>query len=52
MKGKPGIAFLILGVAFLALGVSGQGNFVGIGVAFLVIGVVFLLRQKRARGPK
>ena len=52
MKGKPGIPFLILGVAFLAIGVSGQRGFWGIGAAFLAIGVAMLVRQRRAGGLK
>ena len=52
MKGKPGIPFLVMGVAFLAIGASGQRVFLGIGAAFLAIGVAFLLRQKRAGGSK
>jgi hypothetical protein len=52
MKGKPGIPFLAMGVAFLAIGVSGQRAFLGIGAAFLAIGVALLVRQKRAGGSK
>ncbi len=52
MKGKPGVAFVIMGVAFLVIGASGQGSFLGIGAAFLAIGVAFLVRQKRAGGSK
>jgi len=52
MKGKPSIPFLVMGVAFLAIGVSGQRVFLGIGAAFLAIGVTLLVRQKRAGGSK
>jgi len=58
MKGKPGIPFLAMGVAFLVIGVSGHRAFLGIwaaflaSAAFLAIGVTFLVRQKRASGPK
>jgi hypothetical protein len=45
MKGKPG-------VPFLAIGVSGQRAFLGVGVAFIAIGVALLARQKRAGGSK
>lgn len=49
MKSNPGFPFLILVVVFVAIGASGQRNFLGIGAAFLAIGVVFLVRQKRAK---
>jgi hypothetical protein len=52
MKGKPGIAFLTIGLAFIAIGASGQRAFLGIGAAFLAIGLVWLVRQKRAGGQK
>jgi hypothetical protein len=52
MKRTPGMAFLIIGVAFLALGASGRRAFLGIGVAFFAIGVAFLARERRGRGPK
>jgi len=46
------MAFLALGVIFLAIGTAGQRNFLGIGAAFLAIGAVFLAQNRRARGPK
>jgi hypothetical protein len=46
------MAFLALGVIFLAIGTGGQRNFIAIGAAFLAIGVVFLARSRRARGSK
>lgn len=47
MKGKPGMAFLTIGLAFIAIGASGQRAFLGIGAAFLAIGLAALVRQKR-----
>ena len=52
MKARPAVPFLIMGVTFLALGVSGQRGFLGIGGAFLVIGAALMLRQKRTGDSK
>jgi hypothetical protein len=52
MKRRPGIIFVILGAAFLALGASHQRAYLGIGAAFLALGIVFLVRQKRAGGSE
>jgi len=42
-----------LGIAFLAIGISGpRNNFVGIGAAFLAIGVALWVRERRTRAPK
>ena len=38
--------FISLGIAFIALGISGQRTFIPIGVVFLIIGAV-LLRKGR-----
>jgi LPXTG-motif cell wall-anchored protein len=43
-----GLAFLAVGVAFLALGSSGQRAYLPIGLAFIVIGVIFILRRRRS----
>ena len=50
--GAPGIAFIVIGVVFIAIGSSGQRAFIGVGAAFAVIGLVFLIRQRRAAGLK
>jgi hypothetical protein len=42
----PGIGFIAIGAAFIAIGSSGQRAFLGLGAAFLVIGIVFLARQR------
>jgi LPXTG-motif cell wall-anchored protein len=47
MKRKRGMPFVALGLAFLAIGASGQRAFLAMGLAFLAIGIVFLVRQKR-----
>jgi hypothetical protein len=52
MKPKPGLPFLVMGLAFVAIGASGQRAFLGIGTAFLAIGLVMLMREKRAGGSK
>ena len=48
--GASGIAFIVLGVVFIAIGSSGQRAFLGVGAAFAVIGLVSLIRQRRAEG--
>jgi hypothetical protein len=48
-KRNPGLTFLILGIAFLAVSRSGQRIFLITGVTFLFIGLAFLLRQRRDR---
>ena len=46
-----GIAFLIVGVTFFAVGlVTQQSAFYGIGPAFLTIGIVFIATAKTKRG--
>jgi len=46
------MAFFAIGVAFLAIGYSGQRAFVAIGAAFLFIGFVFVVRHRRSGGLK
>ena len=48
MKPKAGLPFLVIGMAFIALGISGQKAFIGIGVVFLAVGTAMLARQRRA----
>lgn len=48
MKPKAGIPFLVIGIAFIALGISGQKAFIAIGIVFMAIGAALLLRQRRA----
>ena len=50
--GASGLVFLVAGLAFIAIGSSGQRAFLFIGAAFLVLGLVSLVRQRRAGGPK
>ena len=47
-KRPAGIAFLVLGIGLLAIGMSGQRAFMGTGVVFLVLGIVFLARSAKA----
>jgi hypothetical protein len=45
----PGVAFLAVGVALLAVAMStDQSPLIGVGAAFLVLGAVFLSRSRRA----
>jgi hypothetical protein len=48
-QATPGV-FIALGVAFVAIGASGQRAFLGIGAVFLVVGFVILARERRAGG--
>jgi hypothetical protein len=47
-----GFPFLAIGIAFTALGWSGQKSFLAIGLAFVAIGLVLLARGRNARGAK
>ena len=52
MQGKQiqgaGLTFLGCGIAFSAIGVSGQSTFIGVGLAFMVLGIVFLAKSRQA----
>lgn len=41
------IAFLVLGIAFIAIGLSGQRTFIYIGIAFLVVALLQWRRPRR-----
>ena len=49
-KPKAGVVFLVLGLAFIALGLAGQRVFLILGLVFLVIGLAGAIRQSRAGG--
>jgi hypothetical protein len=38
--GTPGIALIVIGVVFIAIGSSGQRALLGVGAAFVVIGLI------------
>ena len=44
------MAFIAIGVVFIAIGSSGQRAFLGLGAVFIVLGFVMLARQRRAGG--
>jgi hypothetical protein len=44
------MAFIVIGVVFIAIGSSGQRAFLAIGAAFIILGMVSLVRQRRANG--
>lgn len=48
MKSKSGNSFLVPGIVFLVIGISGNNAFRAIGIAFLAIGIAQLVREKRA----
>lgn len=50
-KRTAGFAFLALGIALGAVGMSGQQAFVGVGVVFLCLGIIFIT-QSREEGPR
>jgi drug/metabolite transporter (DMT)-like permease len=47
-----GVAFVVVGVIFIAMGSSGQRAFLPIGGAFALIGIVFIVRQRRSGAIK
>lgn len=47
VKGRPGIVFLTLGLAFVALGAAGQRVFLFIGIAFLAIAIALMVGRSR-----
>jgi len=52
VKPGPGVPFVAIGIAFIALGISGQRAFIAIGGAFLALGAVLMFRQWRVGGSK
>jgi hypothetical protein len=50
-RGGGGIAFVVIGVVFMAMGITRDGGsaFIGIGAAFMVIGLVRMGRAHRRR---
>jgi membrane-bound ClpP family serine protease len=48
-SGASGMALIVFGVVFIAIGSSGQRTtFIVVGAAFAVIGVVLLIRRRTA----
>ncbi|HZM17164.1 MAG TPA: hypothetical protein VFE28_14275 [Candidatus Krumholzibacteria bacterium] len=45
LKRRSGMAFVVIGVAFLAISLSGQRAFTALGLAFLAIGIARLVRR-------
>lgn len=41
------VPFLVIGISFIVLGISGQRAFLGIGIAFLILGFIMAIRLKR-----
>ncbi len=42
-----GAGFIGVGVAFLAIGISGQIALIGVGMAFFAIGIAFLVKSRQ-----
>ena len=49
MKSRSAVPFLALGFAFIAFGMSGQREFLGVGLVFLGVGLAFWVRQTRVK---
>ncbi|HEY2932917.1 MAG TPA: hypothetical protein VGK99_14330 [Acidobacteriota bacterium] len=47
-----GVSLVVLGVIFLALGVSGRQAFLGVGAGFLIGGLALLVLQGRSGSSK
>ncbi len=48
-KRTPALAaFLVIGIAFITIGMSGNSAFIPIGCAFIVIGVAGIARSRKA----
>jgi hypothetical protein len=48
-KRPPALAaFLIIGIAFITIGISGNSAFIPIGCAFIVIGIAGIARSRKA----
>ena len=45
---STGAVFVVLGLAFIAIGAARQRAFVAVGIAFLVIGAVRMARSRRS----
>jgi hypothetical protein len=52
VKRGPGVPFLVMGIAFISLGISGQRAFIAIGGAFLALGAALMFRRRRVGGSK
>lgn len=39
--------FLVLAIAFIALGISGQRTFIFVGITFLILGLVLMRKERR-----
>lgn len=42
----PGVVFLIIGIALIAVGIGGRSALLYAGLAFLVIGLVQMMRRR------
>ena len=49
---NSGVMFLAVGVAFMALGISGQRVFLWVGIAFLGLGASLMVRSRRCSYDK
>ena len=49
---KPGIAFLVIGVVFIAVGASGPHALLAVGVVFMAVGAALTARARKASGTE
>ena len=49
-RNAAGVAFVGVGIAFIAIGASGRSAFIAIGMVFLVIGLAAFVRAHRGGG--
>jgi len=47
-RGAPGIVFLVLGIVFLAVGMTSPAMD-AVAIAFMVLGIIFLVRSRSGR---
>jgi hypothetical protein len=46
------LAFLFIGIAFIAIGISNNSSFVAIGCAFIVIGIAGIAHRRKSLREK
>lgn len=46
---RAGVAFVILGVGLMALGLASSRIFIGVGATFVMLGILFFVTTHRSR---
>jgi hypothetical protein len=47
-KVPPQAAFIAIGVAFMVIGMNGNGGLIGAGIVFLIVGIVSVKKQRNS----